>query len=309
VLDFFKKLIGGSNKHVIVTDEQNTVPLKQGIETAPLSDEQFQSVAQIHVAMKPTQMLVGTGTTVGRQRDHNEDTILAINGILADGIRDVPFGIFVVADGMGGYEFGEIASSVAARTLCEYLMGKLYGPFLGATNQTLDDSILEVMEDAVKLANRAVLSSAPGAGTTLTSALMIGDQITIAHVGDSRGYFLFPDGRIQQLTQDHSLVQRLQDLGQITRDEAAVHPQRNVLYRALGQTEPFRPDINTFQLPHPGNLLLATDGLWGTVPDLDLFRIINSSKNPSIACHELCEAADAAGGPDNSSVVLVEFLS
>jgi PPM family protein phosphatase len=180
---------------------------------------------------------------------------------------------------------------------------------LGATNQVLEDRILEVMEDAVKMANRAVLSSAPGAGTTLTAALMVGDQITIAHVGDSRGYFLFPDGRIQQLTQDHSLVQRLQDLGQITRDEAAVHPQRNVLYRALGQTEPFRPDINTFQLPHPGNLLLATDGLWGTVSDSDIFRIVNSSKNPSLACHELCEAANAAGGPDNSSVILVEFLS
>jgi len=309
VLDFFKKLIGGSQKPAVSKVEQATKPLKQGIETAPLSDEQFQTVAKVQVVMKPSQMLVGTGTTVGRQRDHNEDTIIALNGIFADGNKDTPFGIFVVADGMGGYEFGEIASSVAARTLCEYLMGKLYGPIFGATNQVLEDSILEVMEDAVKLANRAVLSSAPGAGTTLTAALMVGDQITIAHVGDSRGYFLFPDGRIQQLTQDHSLVQRLQDLGQITRDEAAVHPQRNVLYRALGQSEPFRPDINTFQLPHPGNLLLASDGLWGTVSDMDIFRIVNSSKNPSIACHELCEAADAAGGPDNSSVILVEFLS
>ena len=309
MLDFFKKLIGGSQKPAVSKVEQATKPLKQGIETAPLSDEQFQTVAKVQVVMKPSQMLVGTGTTVGRQRDHNEDTIIALNGIFADGNKDTPFGIFVVADGMGGYEFGEIASSVAARTLCEYLMGKLYGPIFGATNQVLEDSILEVMEDAVKLANRAVLSSAPGAGTTLTAALMVGDQITIAHVGDSRGYFLFPDGRIQQLTQDHSLVQRLQDLGQITRDEAAVHPQRNVLYRALGQSEPFRPDINTFQLPHPGNLLLASDGLWGTVSDMDIFRIVNSSKNPSIACHELCEAADAAGGPDNSSVILVEFLS
>jgi PPM family protein phosphatase len=309
VLDFVKKLLGGSKTPENSKVDQATIPLKQGIETAPLSDEQFQTVARVQVVMKPSQMLVGTGTTVGRQRDHNEDTIIALNGIFADGNKDTPFGIFVVADGMGGYEFGEIASSVAARTLCEYLMGKLYGPMLGATNQVLEDSILEVMEDAVKMANRAVLSSAPGAGTTLTAALMVGDQITIAHVGDSRGYFLFPDGRIQQLTQDHSLVQRLQDLGQITRDEAAVHPQRNVLYRALGQTEPFRPDINTFQLPHPGNLLLATDGLWGTVTDSDIFRIVNSSKNPSLACHDLCEAADAAGGPDNSSVILVEFLS
>jgi PPM family protein phosphatase len=289
--------------------DQETLPVNHGVETAPLSEEQLQAVTKVQVVLHPPQLLVGTGTTVGRTRDHNEDTMVALSGILADGNREQPFGIFVVADGMGGYEFGEVASSYAARTFTEYMMSKLYGPMMGAGNQALEDSILEIMEDAVKAANRAVISSAPGAGTTLTAALMVGEQVTIAHVGDSRAYFIFPDGRMQQLTQDHSLVQRLQDLGQLTREEAMVHPQRNVLYRALGQSEPFRPDINTFQLPHPGNLLLATDGLWGTVSDGDIFRIVNGSKNPSIACHELCEAANAAGGPDNSSVILVEYLT
>jgi len=313
VLDFLKDLVnkigGSSNQPVKKAIESETIPLKRGVETAPLSEEQLQAVTRVQMVLHPPQLLVGTGTTVGRVRDHNEDTILAFSGILVDNNREQSFGIFVVADGMGGYEYGEVASSVAARTFSEYMLGKLYAPMMGAGNAQLEDSILEIMEDAVKAANRAVIANAPGAGTTLTAALMVGEQVTIAHVGDSRGYFIFPDGRMQQLTQDHSLVQRLQDLGQLTREEAQIHPQRNVLYRALGQSEPFRPDINTFQLPHPGNLLLATDGLWGLVPDGDIFRIVNAGKNPSIACHELCEAANAAGGPDNSSVILVEYLT
>ncbi len=312
-MDFFKKLaekLGGPSKTPTERKlEVETIPLSRGVETAPLSEEQLQAVTKTEVALRPPQLMMGTGTTVGRQRDHNEDTIVAMNGILVDNKREQLFGIFVVADGMGGYEYGEVASSVAARTFCEYVLGKLYSPLMGASNQSLEDSILEVMEDAVKVANRAVIANAPGAGTTLTAALIMGEQVTIAHVGDSRAYFIYPDGRIQQLTQDHSLVQRLQDLGQLTREEAQVHPQRNVLYRALGQAEPFRPDINMFQFPHHGCLLLASDGLWGTVADADIFRIVQSSDNPAIACHILCEAANEAGGPDNSSVVLVEYLS
>jgi serine/threonine protein phosphatase PrpC len=81
-----------------------------------------------------------------------------------------------------------------------------------------------------------------------------------------------------------------------------------VLYRALGQSEPFRPDIKTYELPHPGYLMLCSDGLWGVVPEIDILRIINANKNLTIACHQLVEAANAAGGPDNISVILVEYL-
>lgn len=311
-MDFLKKLkdkLGGTKPAVDAKLDVETVPVSGAVETAPLSEEQLQAVTKTQVILHPAQLVVGSGTTVGRQRDHNEDTLFFMNGLLADEKREQMFGVFVVADGMGGYEYGEVASSIAAKTFSEFVMGKLYAPLFGASNQGLDDSILEIMEDAVKAANKAVVANAPGAGTTLTAALVMGEQVTIAHVGDSRAYFIYPDGRVQQLTQDHSLVQRLQDLGQLTREEAQVDPRRNVLYRALGQAEPFRPDINMFQLPHHGCLLLASDGLWGTVPDLELFQIINSSESPAVACHLLCEAADAAGGPDNSSVILVQYLS
>jgi protein phosphatase len=209
---------------------------------------------------------------------------------------------------MGGYQNGELASGAAAQTMGEYLINKFYLPYLSGKNDS-GESIFEIMENGVQEAQRAVLRSAPGGGTTLTGALLIGEQVTFGHVGDSRAYFIYHDGRILPATQDHSLVRRLQDLGQIDEKEALSHPQRNVLYRALGQSEPFRPDINTNNIPRPGFMLLCSDGLWGLVSDDEIYRIVQQAPNPSIACHQLVEAANSAGGPDNISAILVQFLS
>jgi len=302
VLDFIQSIFGLKKK-------KETRPSGQGVETAPLSDEQLQLVSSARIRLQPPQLSVGVAQSVGRQRDHNEDTIFTFTALLADGVRDIPVGIYIVADGMGGHQNGEIASSVAARSMADYVLNKLYGPLLGVREEGMSDSIQEVMEGGVREAHRLVQRNAPGGGTTLTAALVIGEQVTTAHVGDSRAYFIFPDGRMKVVTQDHSYVQRLLELGQITEKEAMNHPQRNVLYRALGQAEPFRADVNTFDLPHPGYLMICSDGLWGVVPEIEIFRIINSSKNLPHACHQLVEAANAAGGPDNISVVLVEYLS
>ncbi len=114
---------------------------------------------------------------------------------------------------------------------------------------------------------------------------------------------------MEVMTQDHSLVRRLQDLGQIDEKEASIHPQRNVLYRALGQSEPFRPDIHTHTLPGLGYMLMCSDGLWGTVTDDEISEIIRSAPSLTMACHKLIEAANAAGGPDNISAILVQYLS
>lgn len=143
----------------------------------------------------------------------------------------------------------------------------------------------------------------------MTAALLLGDQVTLAHVGDSRAYFLYPDGRIQVMTQDHSLVRRYVDLGRMTEEQARIDPQKNVLYRALGQLEPFRPDIVSHLMPHPGTMILCSDGLWGVVSDMDIFNIVASSANPSDASQKLIEAANAAGGPDNISVIVVQYLN
>jgi len=289
-------------------EETENTPAATAIDTAPLSAEQLQSVTRPDLNLTPPQVLVGSAQSVGMQRDHNEDTLFILSTILADGNNDLPFGVFIVADGMGGYQNGELASGAAARTMGEYLIKKFYLPYLSEKNEA-GESIFEMMENGVQEAQRSVLRNAPGGGTTLTSALLIGEQVTFGHVGDSRAYFIYPDGRIVATTQDHSLVRRLQDLGQIDEKEALVHPQRNVLYRALGQSEPFRPDINTHTIPRTGYMLLCSDGLWGTVPEDEIYRIVNQAPNPSIACHQLIEAANDAGGPDNITAVLVQYLS
>jgi serine/threonine protein phosphatase PrpC len=171
------------------------------------------------------------------------------------------------------------------------------------------ESLQEIVENAVMEAQQAVLRKAPGGGTTITIALTLGEQVTLGQVGDSRAYFIYLDGRIQAVTQDHSLVRRLIDLGQLTEDQGMVDSRRNVLYRALGQIEPFRPDIETKAFPNPGYLLLCSDGLWGVVPQAEIFHLVRSAKDPSQACHRLIEAANSAGGPDNISAILVQFLN
>ncbi len=293
-------------KKIFEKKDAKEVPV--AIQTAPLTEEQLAAVSASPISMKPAQLIVGTGQSVGMQRDHNEDTIFALSSILADVNTEIPFGIFIVADGMGGHENGEVASGVAARVAAEYVMSRLYLPYIGVDSQGQTESLQEVVEDAVNKAHQYVLRKAPGGGTTLTAALVVGEQATIAHVGDSRAYFIYPDGRIQSITHDHTLVRRLIDLGQITEKEAKVHPQRNVLYRALGQAEPFRPDIHTYQMPHPGYLLICSDGLWGVISDNEIFQIVTSSRTLSIACKNLVDAANSAGGPDNISVILVQYL-
>lgn len=296
MIEFIEKLLGKKKVN------------QSAIETAPLSEEQLGSVSQSLVHYKPTQLAVGSAQSTGKQRDHNEDTLLAINVVLSDGSTETTFGIFIIADGMGGHQNGEIASSKAARVMADYLLLKLYPTLLGVRIDDNNDSLQEIVEAGVNRAQQVVLSKAPGGGTTMTAALVIGDQVTISQVGDSRAYFLYPDGRIQVMTQDHSLVRRLVELGQISEEEAASHPQRNVLYRAIGQSEPFRPDINTHVLPRPGYMLLCSDGLWSVVPEIEMLRVIKAAANPTEACHKLVELANSAGGPDNISVVLVQRL-
>ncbi len=280
---------------------------KDMIQTAPL-DAESEDPAAGRSPYRPAQFLVGCAQSVGIQRDHNEDTLFAMSSVLADGVNDIPFGIFIIADGMGGHQYGEIASGVAARTMANHLLARVYQPLTNPDLERSNDSLQELMEAGVREAHQIVLRKAPGGGTTLTAALLLGEQITIAHVGDSRAYFIYSDGRIRPLTQDHSLVHRLVELGQLTEEQAVNHPNKNVLYRVLGQTEPFRPDIENRMMPHPGYLMVCSDGLWGVLPEDDLLKIVQQSSNPTEACHQLVEAANDAGGPDNISVILVQFL-
>ena len=257
--------------------------------------------------LKPPQLIVGIGHSAGMQRDHNEDALFALTSNLISDETYLPFGLYIVADGMGGHKHGEIASGIAVRAMASHVIHEIYSPLISLPPTKSSESVQEVMRKGIQAAHLAILKQTPGGGTTLTGVLVLGDQMTIAHVGDSRAYILHPDGRIQVLTRDHSLVKRLVELGQITSAEAAVHPQRNVLYRALGQGEPIDAEIITTPSPKSGYVLLCSDGLWGVVAEQEVFDLVTSAPSPAQACQSLVAAANAAGGPDNITAVLIHL--
>lgn len=277
------------------------------VSTAPLLDQQIQAALVKGKHYEPQQLNAGCGQSVGKQREHNEDSLFAFSIAVGNETNSVPLGLYIVADGMGGHQYGEVASNAAVRTVAGNVLRKFL-PYIVNPSEPIDESLQELMRTAVDEAQRAVIQAAPGGGTTLTAALVLGTQVTVAHIGDSRAYALRPDRRIEALTRDHSLVRRLEELGQITAQEAAVHPQRNVLYRALGQGEVLEPDIFTAPFPQPGYILLCSDGLWGVLPEEDIYQIIGESPNLQTACQNLIFSANTAGGPDNISVVLVQLL-
>jgi serine/threonine protein phosphatase PrpC len=275
-----------------------------GLEKTPVSSPSATSPP----AAMPIQSRLKTGwvTDVGAVRRHNEDTALIITAA-QDGDDALPtFGVFVLADGMGGHQAGEVASSLAARVVAHHIVRQFYLPALASHERGTDQPALnDVLVDAVQAANIAVADKVPGGGTTLTCALVLGPRAYIAHVGDSRAYVVTENG-LDQITHDHSLVDRLVELGQLTRDEAAIHPQKNVLYRAVGQSGVLEVDTYVRTIPCGGRLLLCSDGLWSMVDEAEITRIVTIAPSLQAACEGLVAAANEAGGYDNVTAILME---
>jgi serine/threonine protein phosphatase PrpC len=248
----------------------------------------------------------GQASDVGQGRGDNQDACLAIVSNQEGAARQPNFGLFVVADGMGGYQDGEKASLLAARVIAQQIADRTYLPMLAQYGQNQRPALIEALNDAIQQANTAVSEQVPDGGTTLTAVAIYGDLAYLAHVGDSRAY-LMTDGRIEQITRDHSLVQRLVELEQITPAQAADHPYRNVLYRAIGQAEYVELDNTIIQLPPASKLLLCSDGLWTVVPTSAMLEIIVTSSGPQDACERLVDTANANGGSDNITAVLVQL--
>jgi protein phosphatase len=302
VADFFRKLFGSK-------DDRASQRQVDTATTAPLTDQQIDSIiSNQNIRYEMKQLIASVGQSVGKQRDHNEDSVLALTSTISGKSESVPFGLYIVADGMGGHQFGEVASNSAIRIVGGKVMSKFHSFLYNLPAQSLQESLQEVMEACVREAHQYVQREAPGSGTTMTAALVLGQQVTIAHVGDSRAYTILPDGRMNSLTRDHSLVKRLEELGHLNKDEAESFPHRNVLIRALGQGETLEADIFTIPFPQPGYLMLCSDGLWGVVNERDIFRLITEAPNLHRACQSLVEAANAAGGPDNITVILVQMI-
>jgi protein phosphatase len=253
-------------------------------------------------------MVLGAAQSTGIERTHNEDALSYMVGP-ADGQEPLPdFGVFVVADGMGGHRSGEVASSISVRTVARKIIAETIVHLFDIDSQNEAPSLQELVQEALEEANLAVVDRVPGGGTTLTVAVLLGQQITIGHVGDSRAYLITRD-EARALTRDHSLVQRLVELEQLTEEEAALHPQRNVLWNAIGQGANLKVDVFTEPVPHGGYMLVCSDGLWGTVPENELRRIVLNAADPQTACDELIQAANGAGGPDNITAILIYFPS
>lgn len=279
----------------------------------PLSAAEFAAELDdvLQTLRKPDSLsfLIGQRTDVGKVRSLNEDSLLTLDIAPVFRSQNQPVGVFLVADGMGGHEAGDVASQLTTRVIAQRATGEILTP--AAAGQPIPDARVW-LTDVVSAANRQVYEQRRRAGsdmgTTLVLALCIGDTCTLANIGDSRGYYLSPEG-IAQITTDHSLVERLVAAGQITRAEAKDHPQKNIIYRVIGDKAKIEADIITQKLA-PGNaLLLCSDGLSGMIPDERIGQIWQAAASPQEACEHLIEAANQAGGEDNISVVIVQILA
>ena len=304
--DFFQKLFGTKPKAKEQSAQSKPVDLAV---TAPLSDSQINAILMNqYLKYEMKQLVASAGQSVGKQREHNEDSLLALTSTICGRAENVPFGLYIVADGMGGHQFGEVASNAAIRIMGGNITKKFHSYLFNLPTQILQESLQEVMETSIMEAHQYVQREAPGSGTTVTAALVLGQQVTIAHVGDSRAYSIFPDGRVELITRDHSLVKRLEELGHLSKDEAANFPHRNVLIRALGQGEALEADIFTVPFPQGGFLMLCSDGLWSVVNEKDIYRFVIEAPSLHRACQNMVEAANAAGGPDNITVILAQMI-
>lgn len=238
---------------------------------------------------------------VGLKRQLNEDNLVMVE---AETGNDAPYGLYVVADGMGGHESGEIASQLTIDTIQTHLLQE---------SPPLNAEMIEAWFDgAIKAANETVIAHQAGTdksrkmGSTLVMAMVVNSQAHIANVGDSRAYRLTSE-TIQQISVDHSLVERLVEIKQITREEARTHKQRNVIYSTIGDKPKVQIGFYHIDLNPGDRLLLCSDGLTTMLTDEQILNISRDNSTIADACNALVKAANAAGGDDNITVILVEM--
>ncbi len=247
----------------------------------------------------------GIASDVGIVRHNNEDACFGMqwHSITVDDRPD--FGLFIVADGMGGHLDGERASGVAVQTLAAAMLDSIYVPMLKDFDAGSSPTIMEALVKAAEAANRAVIKRVPGGGTTLSAVAIVGNLAYLVHVGDSRAY-LMHENKIELLTTDHTLVQRLIAMKELTVEEAEHYPQKNVLYRAIGQNEQLKLERLIRPLPPGSQVLLCTDGLWDLVAEDSILEVAMGANSPQAVCDRLVRIANDRGGIDNISVIVFQ---
>ncbi|HAV42391.1 TPA: Stp1/IreP family PP2C-type Ser/Thr phosphatase [bacterium] len=242
-------------------------------------------------------MKIGYKTDTGKEREHNEDGLFV----------DERLGLFIVADGMGGCLGGGEASCMAIEIVSESIRDKMPLP----TNK---EEIYNLLLDTLSKANRAIRMRGReemdlwGMGTTIVLALCFQNEFYIAHVGDSRAYFI-KERSIRQLTEDHSVVMEMVKTGMLTKEEAREHYLKPFLSQVLGgESHVVRPDIQALTWEKGDCLLLCTDGLTEMLDDQEILsEVLKSNKEPQRACESLVDLANMKGGRDNITVILAKF--
>lgn len=268
--------------------------------TRPLPPEAVISSQNEHLTF-------GQTTDVGMVRNNNQDSVLSLF-LTNRSSEDRPdFGLFIVADGMGGHHDGEKASAITTRVVATQIMNNVYLPMLSKNGESSPE-VGDAIVGAVQKANTNVIEKVPDGGTTVTAVAVLGNLAYVAHVGDSRAYLITKDGA-EQITRDHSVVQRMVELDQLTPEEATDYPHKNVLYRAIGQNETVEVDTLVRRLPPNARLLICSDGLWGQIEEKEIVEISMGHSNPQEATDKLVALANTRGGLDNITTILLKMPS
>ena len=243
---------------------------------------------------------VGMLTDVGQVRTVDEDSILVADLSFGVNSKSSNFHLLVVADGMGGHAKGEEASKIALSAISRSVISELVNdtPF----TKLLEQGIQNANQDILDYTTRNPESS--GMGTTSVCAIVEGNAVHLANVGDSRAYVI-SDDEIRRVTKDHSFVQSLVDQGKITEAESREHPQKNVITKAVGIGTSIEADTMRLTLDSDESLLLCCDGVIAHLPDDDIHKIIRDSPDPQTACQEIVDMANERGGSDNISLIIL----
>jgi serine/threonine protein phosphatase PrpC len=254
-------------------------------------------------------LTLGQKSDTGQVRELDEDSLFVLTMSSTYESVTHQLGLFVVADGMGGHEGGEMASRLAIQSLAQALLYDVFSSELEG-NSLSADAMLNHMESAMRAANDRVYLERQkrenDMGTTLTVALVVDWTLYLAHVGDCRAYVWGQDG-LQQLTTDHSIVAGMVAAGTIGPEEIYDHPQRSVIYRSVGDRPTVEVDLSTIALNPDERLVLCCDGLWEMIRNKGIEDILLRESDPQTACDMMVEQANLAGGSDNISVIIVQL--
>jgi PPM family protein phosphatase len=260
----------------------------------------------------PLRHIVGAATDVGIVREHNEDSYLVLNLNMDNNSQPRVLGCYIVSDGMGGHAAGEVASGLAIRGAADVILSEYFARSLSLDEPYAEEYAKDVTRRAALQANEYVVREGRARGNdmgaTLTMALVVGDRVTVANIGDSRTY-LYRDGKLSRISKDHSLVMRLVELGQIRDEDIYTHPQRNAVLRSLGDKENVEVDIFSERVKPGDGLLLLSDGQWEMTRDAEMERMLARDEDPTAICKALVQAANQAGGEDNITAVFVRFAA